>query len=177
MNLERHSTIALDFDDTLVNGPASEFLARFIQDNPDKTYVIITHRTPRECATIPQELREFTLLTVQQFARVIPTPERLKMEFDEDQRLRFQKRFPRLSPTTPEDDLLPGEFKFLHWKGFAASKAGATVLVDDLPYLSALGCRRHHVELIDSRKLGTATMAAEHWSMRRLLRIMETFQR
>lgn len=150
--LQPFNKIAFDFDDTLVGSKNSKLLWDFINDNPEKTYFIITHRTAEQARTIPQELSRDTTIRFEQFSDLYTLPNRLAIEFEHDSRIRRLSKLPPLE-TVPEDALMPGEYKYLNWKGFAAMKAGASVLIDDLPALSRLGCRKHHVILINTRSL------------------------
>jgi hypothetical protein len=161
--LAKHRKIALDFDGTLVDGVSSPAITAYVNQHPDKSFYIVTFRTPKQSQTIPSELANVGLST-QQFSKIIPMPERLMFDFDEDQRFRRNSSLPSMDHVS-EDALLPGEYKLVHWKGFIARKLGATVLVDDIPELVTRGCKQFGIEFVDARQI--------HVSMpesRRLLR-------
>jgi hypothetical protein len=173
--LANHRKIALDLDGTLIDGASSPALATFVKANPTKSFSIVTFRTPQQSSTIPAELQS-NGLSADMFGNIISMPQRLVFDFDEDQQFRRNAALPSIEHVTP-DALLPGEFKFMNWKGFIANKLGATVLVDDMPTLVALGCTKFHVALIDATKLGPVIETINNRcailksSMKRLIRL------
>jgi hypothetical protein len=146
-SLGKHRKLALDLDGTLIDGAASATLTNYVKNHPDKTFSIVTFRAPQQSVTIPEELLD-NGLSVAMFQRIISMPQRLVMDFEEDQQMRRNASLPRLE-TIGQDELLPGEFKFMHWKGYITNKLGATALVDDMPFFVALGCKKFGVALID----------------------------
>ena len=153
--LHKHRKIAFDFDGTLVDGRSSLLIQNYIQNNDDKTYFIVTFRTPVQAKTIPMELAAHGLSS-EWFATVVPMAARLALEFDEDQRIRRNSGLPNIERVS-EAALLPGERQVLNWKGFVAKKLGATVLVDDMPAYCAMGCRRFGIRLLDANHLTEVT--------------------
>lgn len=143
--LKRHRKIAFDLDGTLIDGVASREIAEFIRDHPDKTYYIVTFRIPEQCLHLNDELTQVGLKR-SDFREVVPMAKRFVMEFEND---RAQRRFAHLPPPKTVDHMLPGERRYVHWKGFVCSKLGATVLIDDMPELSAPGCKQHNIALED----------------------------
>ena len=150
--LDSHNKIAFDFDDTLVYSDCAKFLHNYILDHPEKKYYIITHRSPSEARSIPNELEKNSPLTKDHFERIIVCPERIKLEFSIDQQMRRSSGLPPIDNQTDIDTMFPGEQKFVNWKGFVAKKLGVSVLVDDLPHLSKQGAERNGVKFIDARK-------------------------
>lgn len=151
--------IAFDFDGTLVGDRVSDLLSEFIRDHPDKTYSIITFRTPEQAESIPHEL-DAVGLTVQQFDRIVPMPLKLAIDWSHDETIRRNAGMPPVTEVA-EGALLPGEYKLVHWKGFVAHKLRAEALVDDMPTLAAPGCRKYHVKLIDAKKLAMSLSEGE----------------
>ena len=150
--LTRHRKIAMDLDGTLIDGVAAVALGDFVREcHEHKSFFIVTFRTAEQMQTVQQELAAYDL-SPDFFARIIPMPTRYVLEFDEDQRFRRTARMPRLDQVAP-DAQLPGEFKFTHWKGFIVHKLGATVLVDDMPYLVLPGCEKFHITFIDAKSM------------------------
>lgn len=156
LSLERHDRIALDLDGTLIDGQTSPLIQDFVRSNPEKKFWIVTFRTPAQVHTVASELANVGL-PIGDFQRVIPMPERYVMEFEEDQRQRRFARLPGLD--TPGVTPFPGEFRYLHWKGYVCKRIGATVLVDDLPRLSQMGCQQFGIELVDARNMTLAKAA------------------
>jgi hypothetical protein len=149
--LDKHQKIALDFDGTLVDSVSSPILADYIRQHPEKSYYIVTFRTPTQIVTIPTELTNIGL-SFDLFAKVVPMPPRLAFDFDEDQKFRRHAHLPDMN-TVSEDALLPGEYKMVHWKGFIARKLGATILVDDMPELVLYGCQQFGIKFVDAKNL------------------------
>jgi len=103
----KHQHIALDFDDCLLDGPHSRLLTDYMAAHPDKMFSIITNRPGR-------------------FARetkVVAYGLLLRRGMNHD----FRYAHIVLSP----DDDLCGDTVDIHFKGKAAARIGATVLVDD----------------------------------------------
>jgi hypothetical protein len=147
-SLNRHKKIALDLDGTLIDGAASGVLANYVREHPGKAFYIVTFRTPDQSHDVAAELNDVGL-SAEHFDKIISMPPRLARDFDHDQQLRRNAALPRLDQVGPEH-LLPGEVAFMQWKGFVAKKLGATVLVDDMPYLAKLGCEKFGVSLVDA---------------------------
>lgn len=166
--LARHRKIALDFDGTVVEGASSAAIADYVTQHPDKLFYIVTFRTPDQAATISHELARAGLST-DLFSQIVPMPRRLAFDFEEDQQFRRAAAMPSID-RVPEDALLPGEHKLLNWKGFIARKLGATVLVDDMPEMSAYGCRKFGVELVDAKDIHAMTHDLTEGLRRTLLR-------
>jgi FMN phosphatase YigB (HAD superfamily) len=166
--LANHRKIAFDLDGTLIDGAASPALATFIKSHPTKSFSIVTFRTPQQSSTIPAELQNHGL-SADLFRNIISMPQRLVFDFDEDQQFRRNAAMPSFDHVTP-DALLPGEYKFMNWKGFIANKLGATVLVDDMPNLVALGCKKFHVTLVDATKLGKVIEAINFRYVMRIIK-------
>jgi hypothetical protein len=143
--LKRHRKIAFDLDGTLVDGVASREIAEFIRDNPEKTYYIVTFRIPEQCLHLNEELAQVGLKRAD-FQDVVPMSKRFVIEFEDDQ---AQRRFANLPPPKTVDHMLPGERRYVHWKGFVCSRLGATALIDDMPEMSAPGCKQHNIALED----------------------------
>jgi hypothetical protein len=59
--LSGHQRIALDFDGTLVDGVASVMLAAYVKQHSQKSFSIVTFRTPTQIDTIPTELTQVGL--------------------------------------------------------------------------------------------------------------------
>jgi hypothetical protein len=151
-SLAGYKKIAFDLDGTLIDGVASAAIATFIKRHATKSYFIITFRTPSQAVSIPSELISAGL-SVDLFKQIIPISERLMFDFNEEQQQRRNAGLTPLITDMPHEALFPGEYKLMHWKGFVARKLGATVLVDDLPFLVTLGCKKFGIDFIDPKNL------------------------
>lgn len=140
--LDPHQIIAWDMDQTLVNGPYSEFFRAYIQAHPEKEHHIVTFRTG----------------AAQRFAGVDYWHDECHHELDElgipHGTIRAVHGIPdRLyhSYAQQRSFYRPDEVKdFLMWKGKKAHEIGATVLVDDMGAMVIQGCEHYGVAFVDS---------------------------
>lgn len=130
--LDDHAVIAWDMDETLVNGPNSDFFRRYILAHPEKTHVVITFRTPRPWAQdVYRELEPYGI-TREHITAVHNVPDDLYHAY-------AQRR------TFPQPEKVAAYYAY---KGMQAKAIGATVLVDDNVAHTEQGCRTHGVVFV-----------------------------
>jgi hypothetical protein len=146
VNFTSYRGIAFDLDGTLIDR-VNDSVRDYVLSNPDQKFNIVTFRTRAEGRDIARELQHAGL-DVERFTEIVFAPDRLVREFREDQQMRRSAGLPMLSRSTA--NLLEGEHKYVHWKGFVARKLGCQLLVDDMAYLTRPGCEKYNVEFIDA---------------------------
>jgi len=147
--LSRYRKIALDFDGTLFDGPASEYLQEYVVDNQDKSYGIVTFRDDR--ASVMRDLSAMGL-SPNLFATIITMPRKMAIDFEAETTMRRHAGLPLLA-TVSSDQMFPTEHKYVMWKGFVCMKIGASVLIDDLPWAVKPGCTRFNIDYVDVASL------------------------
>jgi hypothetical protein len=141
--IQNRPAIAFDFDGTLLSGLTA--IHDFVRENHKRMrFVIVTHRSRRETASIANELTQVGL-DIEMFERVIPCPDRIIMDFEEAQQMR---RMARLPSTSAAKNLFPGEDYFVNWKGETAKRLRCAYLVDDIAWLAKPGCDANGVIFI-----------------------------
>jgi len=105
--LHQHQHIALDFDDCLLDGPYSRLLTDYISAHPEKTFSIITNR-PGRCDKDTVAVANGLMLR-----RDLP----------------HSFSFAHIILSSDAD--LCGDEVDTHFKGKAAARIGASILVDD----------------------------------------------
>lgn len=145
--LDQFHAIAWDFDKTLVDSPKSPLIHKYIKEHPDKTHVIVTHRSHGMQFDIFPEMRhKFPDAPDQSdFDGVYNISNRAWERFDHTQRLRKIGRFK--GPPTP------WELYYVNWKGLVCKLRGLQVLVDDKPQDSLPGCEKYGIAFIDTMTL------------------------
>lgn len=133
-SLDPHEAIAWDVDQTLINGPNSEFFCRYIRGNPHKRHFVVTFRTPHSWAEQALEQIRENGVDPRFISGVSSVPEHL-----------FEA-FAQRHVTIDAARLL----EFNHWKGMEAARLGCSVLVDDMEEHVILGCQRHRVKFLHS---------------------------
>lgn len=146
---ENHQRIGLDLDDTLLNGPAHEFLASYVNDNPEKEFYLVTHRTPQESQSVPSELTNIGL-NINQFVRLVPTTDMMRVKFRLSQQERKRQGRPGIyTGTVSENEMNKDELNFVRWKGYVCKRLGITVLIDDGTAYVKPGTDHYGIEYID----------------------------
>lgn len=127
--LEKHQTIAFDFDQTLIQNPYSHKLWEHVRDNPEKTYWVVTFRSHhlRDEEKLWTELEHRSFIDRSHFEGVHFVPDHL-----------YNSRCEM----------------FVEWKGKTAHSLGCTVLVDDIPEWTQAGAEKYGLEFIDPYTLG-----------------------
>jgi hypothetical protein len=127
--LDSHHKIAWDMDETLVNGPNSEFFRQYIAAHPEKEHYIVTFRTGDAwIADIPFELADEGL-----------NPDLIKAVSSVPMKIWIERHLSRVHMAVCND-----------WKGFEAKRLGCTVLVDDMEASVLPGCEKHGITFIHS---------------------------
>jgi hypothetical protein len=151
VDLTSYRGIAFDLDGTLIDC-VNTAVRDYVLSQPDQKFNIVTFRTQAEGRNVAQEL-EASGLDIGRFAQIVFAPDRLVREFREDQQMRRSAGLPMLGRSTV--NLLEGEHKYVHWKGFITRKLGCQLLVDDMAYLTRPGCEKYKVEFIDAHDFPT----------------------
>src|SRR5689334_9567958 len=107
--LANHRKIAFDLDGTLIGGTVSATISSYIKEHPEKTYYVVTFRSPDQINTVPAELQNYDL-DMDMFEKMVPMPARLMLDFYEDQHMRQNAGMPPLDKA-PKDHVFPGEYK------------------------------------------------------------------
>jgi hypothetical protein len=158
--LQTRISIAFDFDGTLLSGNTA--LQEYVRQHHQRMrFLIVTHRSRRETATIPQELEQIGL-SIDMFERIVGCPERVIMGFEEAQQMRRSARLPRAAEA---ENLFPDEIAFVNWKGQTARKLRCHVLVDDIPWLAEPGCRDNGVKFIRADEFPKGAPLAERLNL------------
>lgn len=146
---ENHTRIGLDLDDTLLNGPASIFLANYVNDHPEKKFFLVTHRTPSELHTVPYELLDIGL-NINQFEKLLSTSELMRIRFRLARQERDSLRLPSIyTGNVSEDEMTKEELNFVYWKGYVCKRMGITILVDDATPIVKPGTDRYNIKYIN----------------------------
>jgi len=146
---ENHQRIAIDLDDTLLNGPASKFLVDYVNDHPEKEFFIVTHRTPAESRSVPMELKNIGL-NINQFEKLMPTTELMRIRFRLDRNDREKNKLPSIyTDNVSTDEMSKNELNFVYWKGYVCKRLGITLIIDDATPIVKPGADRYHIEYIN----------------------------
>ena len=141
--LSKQSKIAWDFDETLVDGKASDVCQQFIKDTPNIEHYILTARSDDWLVNsiFPELARYPAKLTRANFAEVLTSDHEKHEEFRQARHLRKIGKL-----TGP---LIPIEIYEYTIKGKRCRELGIPVLVDnDIPR-SKPGCDKYNIRLID----------------------------
>jgi len=121
--LSSHQHIALDFDDCLFDGPYSRLLTDYMAAHPEKLFSIITNRPgSREQQTIAEAVGLLLRRGIShdfKYAHIIVSP----------------------------DSALCGDTVDIHFKGKAAARIGASILLDD-DAIHQEGVLLHQIEFL-----------------------------
>lgn len=140
--LRRHHGIAWDFDETLVDHPASIRLQAFIVANPQIHHVIVTFRSHGMERRVWDDLARYPdAPTEAAFAGMINISNRAYEAFSRDNDARVDGLKPLTGPLTP------AELYYVNWKGRMAAQHGLTALVDDRTEQVAAGCQTYGITL------------------------------
>lgn len=146
--LAAHKAIGWDFDETLIDSPASGILNKFIIDHPEIRHVIVTFRTHGFQDRVFQDLRDFgqvyreRVASKKSFSDVLNVDDELFIQHYQIAELRHFGHFS--GPLTPE------EIAYRDWKGKICKKNGLTALVDDNVEHTREGCEKAGVKFFDT---------------------------
>lgn len=144
IQLTKHKVIGIDIDKTLIQGPKSLLLQRFILANLDKKqFHLITFRTGKLASEIPQDIKTFSSNRLSQndfkslhaipfdlyfgymFHKILnPATNKIEDIHTRLQRISKQFKIPTLDIISLIDDAL-------EWKGKTCYEIGCTAIVDD----------------------------------------------
>lgn len=128
--LKHHNAIAWDFDQTLVDNPASEQFHAFIRDTPTKRHCIVTFRSGVLFSAIGRDLARYP--DPPQFDAIFGIEHERWAAWDHDQ---WRRQSGRLEgPPTPAEQF------YVNWKGGICHREGLTALVDDDLVSAPPGC-------------------------------------
>jgi hypothetical protein len=132
--LRPYSSVAWDFDDTLVNHPLSRLFWQFIRENPyDQTHHIVTMRSHGMQETIFHDLARFgSDLQREHFNEVVWLEDQIWIDKAVKERHLI---------LVEEDD------PYYMFKGEACKRIGADILIDDMEdgNVSVRGCEKHGI--------------------------------
>lgn len=139
--LRGHATIAWDLDMTLIGHPASDALHDFIRATPHIRHVIVTFRSNNIRDTVWADLACLPTAAPRHcFLAAETIDDALADRFQRLRRYRAQGLY--AGPPSPAERL------YLHWKGEACARWGATVLIDDMTDHVKLGCTASGIQLL-----------------------------
>lgn len=141
--LKKYNSIAIDYDGTLVDGPNSTLLHKFIKDNPDKTYFIVTFRTNGGHLINKMNQQYPDSPGKEYFKQVVTMNSRLELQYIEDTRQRVERRIPKSEGLTRAEDL------YTTWKGLMCKRLGTQVLIDDDKMLHIRGMEKYNINWYD----------------------------
>jgi len=159
--LNAHKAIGVDIDSTLIHGPNSFFLQRWVEEHHKQVELhLVTFRNGRDFDMIAQDIGAFGM-DLSMFHGVHGMPKELGVPFwellsrvgergskSEQKWLRGLKHH----KVTVEhyEELYNGVSV---WKGLKCKELGLTALVDDLKSMVLPGCELHGIEFIDALNL------------------------
>ncbi len=134
--------IAWDFDETLVESPASETLQEFIKTHPEIEHYIITARSGSYLVgSMMPELAQYPAkLNASNFTKIITSDHAKHTEY---QQARAARKSGQL--TGP---LIPIEIYEFTIKGKLCHELGIPVLVDDNIPRSKMGCDKYGIKMV-----------------------------
>jgi hypothetical protein len=138
--LTEFPSLAWDFDNTLVDSPASQLLHDFIKANQDISHYIVTFRTHALVPAIPYDLAKYKS-DVSLFKQIITIPTEYWVNYTIDER---KRRAGILTGPLTEAEVL-----YKTWKGMVCQKHSIPVLIDDDMANTAPGCEKYNVILVD----------------------------
>jgi len=148
--LRKHSIIAWDMDQTLVNGPNSAYFLDYIRRHPEKKHNIITFRNKSWANMIWAELEKVGFDAHKHISAIYNCPEDIHDSFMVKSSGMIEiNRFMQSRSMSLGDFDKNVEF-FPLWKGFQCKKIGATVIIDDMPDFVVQGCEKYDVEFVNA---------------------------
>jgi len=148
--LKKHSVIAWDMDQTLVNGPNSEYFQDYIRRHPEKSHHIVTFRNKNWADTIFGELENIGFDAYKHISAVHSCPEDIHDSYmAKNSGGMVMHRF-MLSRSMSLEQFNKNVSAFPIWKGFQCKKIGATIIIDDMPTFVVPGCAKYDIEFINA---------------------------
>jgi hypothetical protein len=139
--LDPFHTIGLDMDGTLIDHPRSHLLRQYVRQHcGKKAFYIVTFRTGAYAAETLPELKDHYVPETC-WAGLLSIPHELWAAHAADEKRRRSGKL-----TGPQTE---AELNYKLWKGYACSRVGAQVLVDDRADAVIPGCEKYGVHFID----------------------------
>jgi hypothetical protein len=162
--LNTHAGIGIDIDQTLINGPGSQFLQNWVMEFHDKVELhLITFRTGIWFDQLSDDVFRWGI-EPHMFKGVHGIPTHIASPFwdlckkvgDKSSKTFNRKKFERglLHHKVTEEDYDLLQLNLAMWKGAKCKELGLTALIDDIEHWVVPGCIAHDVAWIDSLKLG-----------------------
>ena len=155
--LNTHKAIGIDIDHTLINGPCSFFLQRWVHDHYKEIDLhLVTFRHGIDFDLIRQDIEDASDIRLDMFKGIHGIPGEVSVPFwtlmqkvGERGTIHEPKWLRGLThhkTTVEEYDSLYNGVSM--WKGSRCKELGLTALVDDLETMVLPGCTFHQVEFI-----------------------------
>ena len=142
--LDKYQHIGIDFDGTLIDSSKSYIIAKYILNNPNKKYYIITFRTHGMERNIIKDLLQFYGASLgNNINNYITNVFTLPYKDYEDYTV--SKVNTRLS----KEEIVKMQYNYLHFKGKICSENNIEVLIDDLPNDVIQGCNLYNIDYVD----------------------------
>ena len=148
--LDKHSIIAWDMDNTLINGPNSDYFRDYILRHPEKSHHIITFRNKTWADMIWGELGRIGFDARTHISAIHNCPEDIHdsfmvtgsgniaiLNFMHSRRMEMQ-------------DFERNITAFPLWKGFKCKQIGASIIIDDMPDFVIPGCSKYDIEFVNA---------------------------
>jgi hypothetical protein len=156
--LKNYQNIAIDLDETLINGPHSYQLQYFVKHyNKEKTFHIVTFRTNDKFSTILSDLQDNNI-DVNHFNSIQTAPNDLFDDYEYfDYCTKFIKSNPnkqtRIKQKNSNHDYYFEKYNYLiKWKAEICKQINAEILIDDLDRLTKDHCEKLNIDFISSHK-------------------------
>lgn len=156
MILDNHKNIAVDIDETLINGGlASLKIQKYIlENNFEKNFFLITFRTGTYVDTVWQDIAyENDEIIPAMFKGLYSIPGDIRdayAKFNWYKRMNFIHD-PEIEARMEELEELANQYTL--WKGFQAKKLNCTILIDDLREMVINGCNKYGVTYVHPEDL------------------------
>jgi len=146
--LDKYNIIGIDFDNTLIGNAASDIIANYVIQNPNKKYYIVTFRShglessseiSKNCITyLRKDMRRY-------FIDILAIPYvYVEHKYYADHRKNISI-----------EDYNEYTYNYVHWKGKICSEYNIEVLIDDDIKNVILGCNKYNINLIDTNDINS----------------------
>ena len=147
--LYKYNNIGIDLDETLINTDKAFFIAKYIINNPDKNYYIVTFRSHglEEKNRVFNSLMTYLRVDMRKyFINIISIPYE---DYENKHIANVQKG---VISKEKYDSLL---YNYLHFKGKRCKELGIEVLIDDDIKGVILGCTKYNIPLINTNEISS----------------------
>lgn len=159
--LNAHTSIGIDIDETLINGPNSRYLQRWVKHyHPTIQMHLVTFRTEDDFDRIEEDLTAAGI-ELDLFHGIHGIPLDVASEFYKltaKVGIRGSVPEPKWQRTIRYHNVSEDHYESLSemvklWKGLKCKELGLTALVDDLEQMVVPGCVRYDIEWINALTL------------------------